>query len=335
MYSWNKKEIKKDIEKLKIITPKNNKDIYDIDYCINMLYKLLNNEESNENNLYEENEEYKELRFYNNIINPILNKYLNKQSKKENYKTIFNTKKQILTITKETINNINPNWYNLLLPLFHNSNILNYKHNNKNIFYFIDYINKIFISLDKNNNIEDYIYPIHEYFHALTIILNPNYLYNIEYEFLSILGELIISHEMKQKNHFQKEFIKTELNSYSYILELIKAIILKRCVINSNVKPKNKINYIHKNTRLSKDFIINLYDTSLSYSYSTVISYFLAIELFEIYKLDKEKCIYICESIIQDPNTLETKLSKNNINLLENDNKYIKTLKKEYVKYNL
>ena len=69
-----------------------------------------------------------------------------------------------------------------------------------------------------------------------------------------------------------------------------------------------------------------MYKTSLTYSYSTVISYFIALELFDIYLQDKEKCFNICDNIIKSNDNLESKLKENNINLLEHSENYVKKL---------
>ena len=330
MYKWNKKELKQLIEDLKKKTPKNEEDKQEIEYCINKLYELISKHSTQINNFEEENEEYKELEQYDSLINPILNKYITTQDKYSTHKLLFKTKKEILTTTKEIINNINPKWYNLLSNLFNNQNLLDFKHGNENELFLLDYINRIYISLDKKNNIEDYLCSIHEYLHALTILLNPSFLYNIECEFLSILGELIMSYEMKKINFYPKEFLKSENNTYCYILESLHSIIFKRNTINSNIQSENKIEYLNKEFLIPKSIILDMYNSSLTYNYSNGISYFLAIELFEIYKVDKDKFIHICESIITDNAPLTNKLSKHNIHLLQHSNKYIKTLKKEF-----
>ena len=79
---------------------------------------------------------------------------------------------------------------------------------------------------------------------------------------------------------------------------------------------------------VKKDDIKLIYDYSLDYIYSIIISYFLAIELFEIYKQDKEKCIYICNQIILSNKDITDKLKENEIKLTKSSDKYIKELKK-------
>ena len=334
MYTWNKAEIKQTILNLKYLTPKNSEEKFEIDYCISELNILLNKKTKKENNIEEENIEYEDLQKYSNIIKSIINKYDTKIKPIIKSKQVFIPKKEIINTTKEIINSISNNWYSLLTPTFNNSNILDFNKGNNNLFYYFDYINKIYISLDKQDTIEDYLNTIHEYLHALTIILNQNYLYNIECEFLSILGELITCHEMKKRKIHTLEYLKSEYKLFINIINTIKETKLRNLLINSNFSTKEKTYYLKKILKLTQSQVDDIYNIPLTYNYSTIISYFLAIELFEIYKVNKEKCIYICESIIRSNMPFENKLSNNNIILLQNDDKYIKTLKKEYVTYN-
>ena len=64
---------------------------------------------------------------------------------------------------------------------------------------------------------------------------------------------------------------------------------------------------------------------------STVIAYFIAIELFEIYKNDKHVCIDLIEYIINGNENLKNKLNNIQLKPLTNDDSYIKQLKKEYI----
>ena len=334
MYTWNKEEILKTINVLKKLKPKDNDEKYEINYCIQELTKMIYKKDYTDTNISNENEEYKELKTYNRIINLIFDNYtfIPNQNFIE-FQKIYIPKKRILDKTKETINNINKYWYNKLTPIFNSPYLLDYKKNNLNRFYYFDYIDQMYISLNKENTIDDYLSSIHEYMHALTVLINPMYLYNIEYEFLSILGELITIHEMKQKNYHTNEFIKADINQYLNITSLIKETETKIILTNSNLSKKEKLNFYKKELRLSKAQIKDIYDTSLNYSYSTIISYYLALELFDIYLKDKEKCCYIVEKIITRKTSFEQTLKDNNIKLL-NNKEYIKRLKKEYATYN-
>ena len=334
MYRWKKKEIKNLINILKNKNPINTAEKEEIELYINKLYSLLNKQRDNENFIEEENFEYEELTTYNNLLTPIIEKYINEEIEFIKYNPIISTKKNIIHISKEIIKEINPIWYNLLRPNLDYETTIDFKHGNDNYLHNIEYLNKVFIELSRQYNIEDYLNPIHEFFHLLTIIINKKHFETIECEFLSILGELILCYELKQLNIHNKEFTKIELNTYSYILNTIKNITLRRAVINAGFTSEQKIQFIKETYNFTNNEIQDIYNCSLTYSYSNVISYFIALELLEIYKTDKNKFINLCESIIRDNNILEKKLKTNNLTLLNNDDKYIKTLKKEYATYN-
>lgn len=327
MYRWNKKHINdliKYLDDIKI----DSDDYYD---CLNILNAIKNGDDTDYigENLHLENEEYETLKKQNPIINPIIEKYFKENVKDSmEYKKIYSSKKNNLLFTRDNIKNINPKWSNILEPYIFSENYVDFKRNNDNYIYYLKYIGKYFISLSKENNITDFLNPIHEFLHIYSTILNPKSFDAIEYEFLSILGELITTFEMRKKSLFNQENIKYDINSFISILNYIKTIVLKKQVIFDKIDSDKKINYLVSIFKISKKSILRMYDTSLEYDYSTIISYFLALELFDLYIKDKEKCVFTCEKIITSNDELEKKLKDNNISLLEHGDDYIKQLKK-------
>lgn len=330
MYTWNKRYINLLIKELKKTKKKTINDINDVKNDIDILKDLKRklpyiSLEINDikRDLEENKEEYKTLRHYNNIINPAIKKYSNEPYYNIDYKKIITSKEDLLLFTLDNIRNINKKWGKSIEPWITNKNTLKYKKNYKNYIIPLKSVNEYFISLNKKNNICDYIEPTHEFLHILWFLLNHEAFDNVESEFLSILGELITSYEMKNNNLYNNEVIKYELDNIVRLFSFI-----------SDIEQRKKLaklkNLSYKDLNINKDVLNNILSSSLSYDYDTIISYFIAIELFEIYKIDKEKCIYIVENIIKSNDKLNKKLKDNNIILHSSDEYYIKQLKKEY-----
>lgn len=328
MYNWNKSIIDEQIKYLERIESKTELIIEDIETLKETRKNIVNNY-SYKYELSQENYDYNFLKKYNVILNPIIKKHINKVVLYRNLKLnkINISKKDILIFTQDMIRDINKDWFNTLLPFFYDKNILKYKSNISNYVVPIKSINKYYISLSKHNNVKDFIIPIHEYLHIYNHIKNDSNSFFMENEFLSILGELIVSYEMKEQNLFKEDVLKLSLINYRDMLYFIKDTNLRKELIRNKLSNKEKIYYVkHK----YNEYINDVYSASLFYHYDTIISYFIAIELFNIYLRDKEKCMYLCDQLIKDNSFLNTKLRKYNINLLDHDEEYFKTLKKEY-----
>jgi len=330
MYKWNKQEINLLINYL--ISLEHN--LEEIEDDIELLYMLKRRDDKKGSlrqtikyNLEEENDDYKELITYDNILFPLIDKYSEDNIPLPHYKKIKLSKNDILTFTRDNIKNINPKWLNELDKYFNFKNI-DFQKNNPNCAVYLSYLNRVFVSLNKENTIADFYNPTHELLHVYYFLKNPKVYNHIENEFLSILGELITSYEMYNNNLFKEEVLKNNVESYYIFLDYLKSIILKRITIINNVESKNKINYLKNKLLISKQLIKSIYTTSLDYNYKYVISYVLALELFKLYLIDKEKCMYITEKLILSNDEFEKKLKDNNINLLENSDEYIKQLKK-------
>jgi len=280
--------------------------------------------------MYNDKYDYGSIKKHTDIINSIFKKeYHLDNITKEKYKKIESSRKDILLFTKDNIKNIDKKWAELLEPYFNDIRYINF-HSTNNYTIFLTYLRKIYISLSKSNNIEDFIIPTHEYLHILTFLLNEKSIDTIERETISILGELITTYEMRKAHLFTSETNKADINNFYIIDQQLKAYPARLDVINNDISYKSIPKYLTTNYNVKKTDIKLIYDYSLDYMYSTIISYFLAIELFEIYKQDKEKCIHICNQIIKSNKEFTQKLKDNNIEITKNSDEYIKKLKKEY-----
>jgi len=332
MYNWDKKNINNLIKQLKNIKPLNIEIEKEIDVLRTLkhstYYSILDSIFEYQNNIDIENEEYDYLKKYDYLIELIIKNYHNKREKEVIFNEIPSKKEDILLFTRDNLYNMDNNIGELVEPYIFNKKYINYKNNNFNYVTHISYLNKFFISLNKQDNICDFFYPTHEYLHLYTLILNPKFLKNIETEFFSILGELITAYELKNNNMYYTDVVNYEMDNYNDIIIISKDIQKRLEVIKNNLI--NKYKYFKTKYNINKESFKDIYESSLKYDYSNLISYMIALELFEIYKKDKEKCIYISNSLITSNNVLSRKLKDNNIELCTNDDKYFKQLKKEY-----
>lgn len=330
MYKWNRKEINSLIDYLKDV----NSDLIevkeDIDVLKELKYKFFIDTDKIriKQNLHSENDDYIFLKEYDSLLDPIIYKYWEENVDLNHFRPILSSKEDILDFTRTNIRNISKKWAEALELYTSSKNCIDYNKNNRNYIKYLKYLGKFYISLSKNDNILDFMIPTHEFLHIYSTLLNHNSFYVIESEFLSILGELITAYEMKKRYMYRHEVRKYELENYKNVIQYIKAIIIKRDVILEGISSNQKKKYLKDNFDLSNFIINDIYDCSLDYNYEYVISYFLALELFEIYKLDKEKCIYTVEKIIMSNDDLDKKLKDNNITLLEHDDLYVKKIKK-------
>lgn len=334
MYLWDRKHINDLIEYLNSIDKnENNKEIIEEELeLLNFLKAIFHGIESYKDVMFEDEYKYEKVKKYTNLTNDILNKgYHLDDINKEKYKKIESSRKDILAFTRDNIKNIDKKWSELLEPHFFDKRFINF-HSKYNNTIFLTYLNKVFISLSKENNIEDFVVPTHEYFHILTYLLNDNAIDTIEREAIPILGELITTHEMRKKHLFTKETIKADINSFYIVDQQLKAYPYRLDVLTNKIEFEDIAKHLIRKFKVKKGDIKLIYDYSLDYIYSLILSYFLAIELFEIYKQDKEKCIYICNNIITSNKSFTDKLKENNIELTKSSDEYIKELKKNITK---
>ena len=329
MTNWNKETIKRQINYLNQINFDKNIKKEEINILKNMK-KSSTLIRKQKDIMSTEEIEYEKFKNIENILTNIIKKYSNEDIIIYPYHNIYTREEDILNFVKKMMKTINPKWLKNIEYYLNNKDFISINKNNNNFTIFLRYIHQIYISLNKENTIEDYITPIHEFMHVNTIIMNPDFYFTIENEIPSILMQLITSYEMKEMHFHYRENIKSELNYFNYIKELINRLNTRITLIKKNIPDNTKLGYYYYNGFNNKD-IDTLYKYDMTTMLSTVIAYFIAIELFEIYKNDKLTCINLIEYIIKSKDTLKTKLNNSQIIPLTNDNNYIKQLKKEYI----
>ncbi|MBQ3021521.1 MAG: hypothetical protein IJD92_04800 [Bacilli bacterium] len=328
MQKWNEPQMKKQINYLTNIlldNPNNAMAKHDLE-ILKELLRSFKFEKSIEYTVEDDKEDIKQIKEYKNIISKLYELANKNEDIDENieFKKINHTEEYIVNFTKNLLEFISPKWYSEIIS--NNTTSINFT--NSNYVCYLPYIDKFYVSLSKDNTINDLFYSIHEFSHIYTYKLNPNIDKKIEKEFLSILSELILAHEMKKRNFHKEEVIKYEFDNFIQLLNYVNIYVLRKHISNYDIKEKEKIKIIEELSDLNKKDIKQIYKDSIIYFYSYIISYLIAIELFYIYLEDEKKCFKICDDILKN-NDLENTLNTNNINLLENTDNYIKTLKKK------
>lgn len=329
MTNWNKKTIKRQIDYLNDIKFDDPIKKEELSILKNMK-KPSSLKRKQKEIMQTEAIEYEKFKNIEDLINSIIEKYNNKDITIYPYHNIYTREKDMLNFVKEMLKRTNPDWLENIEFYLNNKDFININNNNENFTIFLRYIHQIYVSLNMENTIEDFITPIHEFMHVNTIVMNPNFYFTIENEIPSILMQLITSYEMKEMHLHYRENVKAELNYFNYIKELINRLNTRLTLIKKTIPNNIKLGYYYYNGYNNKE-IKTLYNYDITTMLSTVIAYFIAIELFEIYKNDKQACIDLIEYIIKGDENLKNKLNNIQLKPLTNDDSYIKQLKKEYI----
>ena len=199
---------------------------------------------------------------------------------------------------------------------------------------FLKSINESFVSIPDYTNICKLCIAVHELTHVIDAYHNPDFHYNLGIREIDALFM-----EMIAADYFSKML---NLKKDGNIRKLFLHNIIKSTI--DNIQKKTKMLQIyrkHKNAPL-ESFIVNMelygytreqieaYEKyNLVEDYYYVLPHFIAIELYFIYKNNKNKALLILEDIVNngtDENICEL-LEKYNIKITKNAKKYSKALK--------
>lgn len=163
-----------------------------------------------------------------------------------------------------------------------------------------------FLTVGRYYTLEDFTTTVHKYSHATSFQINPNHLDHFKRSFTeidSMFMELISSDYYKSlTNDNNATMVKTKIhNSYSLSSRDVALII---SLIEKELERKEEFK-CNKDIRQSLDekrfLSLELDDILLHSSIDLSIyltSYLFAIELYNLYKEDKEKALYILKKII-------------------------------------
>lgn len=168
-------------------------------------------------------------------------------------------------------------------------------------------LKEIFIRVLRNFNIEDVLTTIHEYSHATSVIISPTHVSDQNYTFCEIdsLFMEMIAADYLERIFKNGEATIAKANSHELQcctadviaskIDLIKAedLFYNGCYTNNKMLKESAKKYCGLVSEEVDDII---QQGSLSYDYT--ISYLFAVELYNLYKNDKEKALYILRKII-------------------------------------
>lgn len=223
------------------------------------------------------------------------------------------TENDILTLTHDFYRSINPFFYEHFMKRFkERDTYLNFGIYNRRLHHgeaiSLPSTNEVFINVNREFTLEDFGTTVHEYSHAISFTINP-------------------SHQTLGKQHFTEiDSIFFELLAYDYFYDLTKnqtAVLLKAQEHNHNITYANKFNtmmYLEiletelnrdfRNTeemqklatqrfRISPDYLEKTLKYGNEHPEIYLTGYMIAIELYMLYKKDKDKALYILRQIIE------------------------------------
>lgn len=171
------------------------------------------------------------------------------------------------------------------------------------------FLDRYFINCIDTNDIKKYYNLIHEYGHVLQYYINPKELYKPTNEMFSEVSSLFPELVALYENDGNFDMLSVHLEQYLNLTNLLgwaTNLVLHSPVINTWISNKKKLNKDFFSTidyyyDLDNDGFHSLLETTIDDNGTYIISYMVAIELFHIYKVDKEKAFELYEKILRIP----------------------------------
>lgn len=316
-YTWTKYNLLEEIDTLnRLKKNKSNKEIHDINRNIHLIEDFIEELEIL-GDMYSTKEvcinNAKYLNLFSFLREDIMSSKYNEVYRfdydiKENKRKY--SKKEILTTTHDFYKSIDKSIYLEFMKSFkerYNNVVFNdlIDDTYEACTFGIPYLDKTYLVLNKSNELSSLYSSAHEYAHALSFHMNSENLTSYHKSFLnesySLFFELLFT-DYLTKNNFKY--------AYDYIYNLFVDNISMSYDINEMLNLTDLYNEIGCNKNKSfkeeaykrfgydKDYIdcINQSDLETLVPYS--FGYYVAIELYELYKFDKEKAIYVLKKLI-------------------------------------
>jgi len=228
----------------------------------------------------------------------------------------------IINISNNDILELTHDFYKELNPFFYKNFMKNFKMQNNHLVFkkldlsnpsiygqtiTLDSFDESFIEIYKNNTINDVITSIHEYSHATSARINYHHLLYPKLLFCELDSEFmeLLACDYLFKTLNNTDLLKIKINKYDdyrkkahKIVNHIKLInaekYLKYGYHNETVLKNISNNKCHIKTNDLKNMLYSPDISSINY----LISFIFALELYYLYKEDKEKALYNLEQII-------------------------------------
>lgn len=263
----------------------------------------------------------------------------------KDYKTISLDEKDILDLTHD--------FYKSLNSFLFGNFMKNYYQRRNHIYFrsfeekdtidgetlFIASTNESYINVFRSYTIDDLLTTIHEYGHALTYcaniynLFNPNDYYA---EIIPIFLELIASDYIGKNidNSYSSLIKENRQNLYHIFNDIINSklkLIESETLLDKGYQTNKDLKFIGRTfCNIDKDNINILFNKDNTYLDECVIAYIIAIELYELYQIDKDKCLDIVKKIIllegKSNKTYFDEIKRLGINPNQNSYEYIRKL---------
>ena len=175
--------------------------------------------------------------------------------------------------------------------------------------FYLGGINKAYISVDEQKGITKVSDAVHEFGHAIRYSILPSSAYSAENCFVSeveaIFPELVFLYEQGKKiDSFQSSLAMFDPLATYY--EKASCIRMQQLIVNAwydnNYKlDKNVYQRLREVAQMDRNDVYAALNTPIKANGPYIISFGIVLELFNLYKRDKDKAMYLYKKIIKYP----------------------------------
>lgn len=226
-------------------------------------------------------------------------------------KLLFLTNEDVLDITNDFYKNTNKSIYRKFLQFYndrHNHLVfVEGFHPESNITFFIPYFNEIYMSINKTNSLSTLYSSIHEFGHAISFNYNPKgALYDknkrLFIEIETLFFELVASDYFVKTIDSKNEYQEIIQNHYLFLYESMiftDRMKIANLFMNKEVSSNEEFKKICNNElKFDNKYLDNIMKQNTLEIFTYLTSYLFAIELYELYKKDKELSLNSLEKIM-------------------------------------
>ena len=178
-------------------------------------------------------------------------------------------------------------------------------------------IDRVFMSVDDSKGIVKPGNTVHEFGHSIKSLIVPRKGYVTYTDFLaeveSLFPELVFYNELgKEIDPFQSAIINYE-TAMSHYLDasniIFQKLIIERWMDNDNKFDQSVYDSLKADYCMNRNDIRAAINTDIDDSGPYIISFAVALELYNLYKKDRDKALYLFKKIISAPHTEESMLT--------------------------
>lgn len=170
-------------------------------------------------------------------------------------------------------------------------------------------VNESFLTICDDNSIDVFPNLAHECGHAVSFLMNPTVSYNQNKDFLieveSFFFELL-SIDYFSKLFNNKDFIIYQQELYSTMMTIGEALTTQELIVQTYLKNERKCNHnffktLEQKLNITKNIYYNSIQADFEHDGTYLLSFLTALELYHLYKTDKELALDYFKQIINCP----------------------------------